>query len=83
VTTSDGLPVKFRDLPSSAYPFTVEFFQVGAPPGSGPLETIRVEGIGAILVRGCGSLGIKVWVRITWADGDVTEEGPPDGTPWP
>jgi len=71
-------PPPFFNLPASDFPFVVEFFQEGLPEGSDPLSRIVVDGPGAVICPGYGALGIRVLTRITYPDGRVEEQGPPD-----
>jgi hypothetical protein len=74
-------PYAFVDLPAEAFPFTVELFQQGGPPGQEPLFRQVVDAPGALRVPGYAQLGIKVDVKITWADGTVTYDRFQPGAP--
>lgn len=62
----------FFDIPGEAYPFTMEF--INDETGEA-LETIQVTGPGAIHIPG---QDVPTRVRITYANGEVSEMGPPE-----
>lgn len=63
----------FHDLPQSAFPFKIEFFNA-----TGDLvHAIEVSGPGAVEVPGLRPQHGPVAVRVTYADGSVVEQPAP------
>jgi len=59
------------DLPPEAYPFTVEFLRSDTKE---VVHTIHVPGPGAVTVPGLRQqYGVEMEVRVTYADGEVSE----------
>lgn len=67
----DGKNVAFHNLPESAFPFTVEFFNAGKE----VVHTIVVDGPGGFVVPGLAQEHGHCTVKITYADGMIVTDG--------
>lgn len=67
------LPVKFRDLPADAFPFTIELYDVDTRE---VYETIEVAGPGATRINPKPAHVRLAGSRIRFANGEVTEHEP-------
>lgn len=64
----------FHDLPAESFPFKIEFMD-----GAGTIvHTIVVRGPGAVHIPGLAEKYGPVSVRITYPNGEVSEQKPPE-----
>lgn len=76
---TDG-EIACADLPSAAYPFTIDFYRVDDLDGKEPVHTIHVTGPGVVEVPALSTrVGSPVWTRIRYANGKIDVAWPEEG----
>lgn len=62
-----------RDLPASAFPFTIEIWAAGADRRGEPSWMTVCEGPGGVLIP---AMSAGAWTRLSYADGSVCVVAP-------